>query len=63
MNRAMPPFYDRLRVPTLINAAGTLTRLGGSLMDAKVIEAMAEASRSFVRMDQLHAAAGQRSPN
>ncbi|HVU89721.1 MAG TPA: DegT/DnrJ/EryC1/StrS family aminotransferase [Pirellulales bacterium] len=56
----MPSLYDRLGVPKLINAAGTLTRLGGSLMDAEVVAAMAEASRSFVRMDQLHAAAGER---
>lgn len=57
---AMPSFYERLRLLPLINAAGTLTRLGGSLMDAEVVAAMAEASRSFVRMDQLHATAGQR---
>jgi len=52
--------YDDLGVPRLINAAGTLTRLGGSLMDAEVTAAMAEAARSFVRIDALHAAAGQR---
>ncbi len=56
----MSSIYHRLNVPTLINAAGTLTRLGGSLMDAEVVQAMADASRSFVRMDQLHAAAGKR---
>jgi D-glucosaminate-6-phosphate ammonia-lyase len=54
----MPTIYDHLGVPTVINAAGTLTRLSGTLMDREVVEAMAEASRSFVRMDQLHAAAG-----
>lgn len=52
--------YDDLGVPRLINAAGTLTRLGGSLMDAEVTSAMAEAARSFVRMDALHAAASRR---
>ena len=52
--------YDKLGVSKIVNAAGTLTRLGGSLMDAEVLAAMADASRSFVRMDELHAAAGRR---
>ena len=51
--------YDELRVPRLVNAAGTLTRLGGSLMDLEVTASMADAARSFVRMDGLHAAAGR----
>ena len=55
----MPSIYESLGVTPVINAAGTLTRLGGSLMDVEVIAAMAEASRSFVRMDQLHAAASR----
>ena len=54
----MTSIYERLGVPTVINAAGTLTRLSGTLMDPEVTQAMAEAARSFVRMDQLHAAAG-----
>ncbi len=51
--------YDRLEVPTLINAAGTLTRLGGSRLAPEVLAAMAEASASFVHIDQLQQAAGE----
>jgi D-glucosaminate-6-phosphate ammonia-lyase len=51
--------YERLEVPTLINAAGTLTRLGGSRLAQPVLEAMAEASASFVHIDQLQAAASE----
>ena len=56
----MSSLYKKLGVSPLINAAGTLTRLSGSLMDAEVVQAMAEASRSFVRIDQLQDAAGAR---
>ncbi len=55
----MPSIYENLGVTPVINAAGTLTRLGGSLMDVEVVDAMAQAARSFVRMDQLHAAASR----
>jgi L-seryl-tRNA(Ser) seleniumtransferase len=54
----MTSIYDRLGVQTVINAAGTLTRLSGTLMDPEVTQAMAAGARSFVRMDELHAAAG-----
>ena len=49
--------YGRFGVRTRINAAGLLTRLGGSLMPAEVLEAMAEAAGSFVDMAELQAAA------
>ena len=52
--------YGELGLETIINAAGTLTRLGGSLMLPQVIEAMAAAGRQFVDMDELHLAAGRR---
>jgi uncharacterized pyridoxal phosphate-dependent enzyme len=52
--------YAELGVEPIINAAGTLTRLSGSLMHPEVVEAMAAASRSFVDMQELHLAAGQR---
>ena len=52
--------YDDLGIEPIINAGGTLTTLGGSLMLPEVVEAMAEASRAFVPMDELHRAAGQR---
>ena len=52
-------FYEELGVPTLINAAGTLTRLGGNRLAPEVLAAMAEASASFVHLDQLQAEAGK----
>ena len=39
--------YEELGVKKLINAFGPVTKVGGSLMSAEVIEAMAEAARSF----------------
>jgi len=52
--------YKDLGVEPIINAAGTLTSLGGSLMLPEVVEAMVAASRMFVDMDELHLAAGRR---
>lgn len=52
--------YEQLGVRRAINASGTLTRVGGSLMDRAVLEAMSEAARSFVRIDELQAAVGVR---
>jgi L-seryl-tRNA(Ser) seleniumtransferase len=49
--------YERFGVRTRINAAGLLTRLGGSLMPPEVVEAMTEAARGFVDMAELQAAA------
>jgi len=49
-----------LGVEPIINAAGTLTTLGGSLILPEVMEAMASASRSFVDLNELHLAAGRR---
>jgi L-seryl-tRNA(Ser) seleniumtransferase len=43
----------------VINASGTLTRLGGSRMAPEVLAAMADAAVSFVRIDELQHAAGQ----
>jgi D-glucosaminate-6-phosphate ammonia-lyase len=37
--------YAALGVKRRINAAGTLTRLGGALMDDEVVAAMAAAAR------------------
>lgn len=50
--------YTELEVRTVINASGTLTRLGGSRMSPEVLAAMAEAAASFVHIDELQAAAG-----
>ena len=45
--------YERLGVRKLINAHGTLTRLGGSRMAPEVMAAMAEATRHFVDLNEL----------
>lgn len=52
--------YDELGVRPLINASATLTRLGGSLMPPEVIEAMLDASRHFVNLDELQIRVGER---
>ena len=54
------PIYARLGVPTFINARGTITTLGGSVMPVEVVEAMAAASRSFVPLGELHEKVGAR---
>ena len=51
--------YDDLGLRTIINASGTLTRLGGSRMAPEVLAAMAEAAASFVPIDALQARAGE----
>ena len=51
--------YDELGLRTVINASGTLTRLGGSRMAPEVLAAMAEAAASFVPIDDLQARAGE----
>lgn len=52
--------YDELGVRPLINASATLTRLGGSIMPREVVEAMVEASRHFVNLDELQQRVGER---
>ncbi len=52
--------YRQLGVRPAINAAGTLTRVGGSRMDPEVLAAMTEAAQHHVAMDQLQAAASRR---
>jgi len=51
--------YDRLGVTKVINAAGTLTSLGGSLMEPETLEAMNEAAKSFLYMEDLMKKAGE----
>ncbi|MBX9789088.1 MAG: aminotransferase class V-fold PLP-dependent enzyme [Pirellulales bacterium] len=60
VGREHQPVYEQLGVRPGINAAGTLTRLGGSRMEAEVTAAMAEAARGFVPIDELQAAVGRR---
>jgi L-seryl-tRNA(Ser) seleniumtransferase len=55
----MSDVYRRLGVRTVVNAAGTLTRLGGSRMAPEVLAAMAEAARAFVRIEDLQERAGE----
>ncbi len=52
--------YDALDMKPVINAVGTATKLGGSLMPPPVLEAMAEASRHFVDLDELNLKVGRR---
>jgi L-seryl-tRNA(Ser) seleniumtransferase len=52
--------YRRLGVTPLINAAGSLTILGGSIMHPQVTDAMAAASRYYVDIRELQEAAGRR---
>jgi L-seryl-tRNA(Ser) seleniumtransferase len=52
--------YDELGVRTLINASANITRIGGSIMPPEVIEAMREASKHFVNLDELQRAVGNK---
>jgi uncharacterized pyridoxal phosphate-dependent enzyme len=52
--------YDDLGVPPIINAAATLTRLGGSRMPPPVVEAMAAAAGAFVDLAALQERVGAR---
>jgi L-seryl-tRNA(Ser) seleniumtransferase len=51
--------YARLGVRPVINAVGTVTTLGGTLMPPQVRQAMEEASRHFVPIHELQAAVGR----
>lgn len=52
--------YADIGVRPIINAAGTLTRMSGSLMGPEVVAAMQEAAQNFVDVEELHLAAGRR---
>ncbi|MAG37602.1 MAG: hypothetical protein CL878_15315 [Dehalococcoidia bacterium] len=52
--------YEDLGLHPVINGFAALTRLGGSLMPPPVVEAMVEASRQFVDLEDLQAAVGRR---
>ena len=51
-------FYKRLGVTRVINAASWLTKLGGSIMQPAVVDAMNDASHWFVDMHDLNRKAG-----
>jgi len=50
---------EELGLKPVINAAGTLTLLGGSILDEDVTNAMIEASKVYIDMNELHIKAGQ----
>ncbi|HZR66621.1 MAG TPA: aminotransferase class V-fold PLP-dependent enzyme [Terriglobales bacterium] len=52
--------YQELGITTVINAEGTMTMLGGSLIRPEVEEVMAQAARHFVSIPELEIAAGKR---
>ncbi|HTJ87613.1 MAG TPA: aminotransferase class V-fold PLP-dependent enzyme [Terriglobales bacterium] len=52
--------YVELGVMPVINAEGTMTMLGGSLIRPEVEAVMAQAARHFVSIPELEAAAGKR---
>jgi len=53
-------YFKELNVGTFINAAGTYTTLTASLMEPEVVKAIEYASKQFVRLQELHDAAGKR---
>ena len=54
----VPAIYRRLGVRPIIHGCGTTTRYGGSILRPEALEAMREASRALVNIDELNAAAG-----
>jgi len=55
----VPSIYEELDVPTVINAASTKTRIGGSLIREGAVEAMTDAAGSFVRLSDMQARASE----
>jgi uncharacterized pyridoxal phosphate-dependent enzyme len=55
-----PDLYQSIGVRPLINARGTYTIISGSLLLPEVREAMAEASKHYVHLDELTEAVGAR---
>src|ERR1700674_2126654 len=49
----MPDIYKRLGLRPIINARGTHTRLGGTLIRREVLDAMREAACAYVLLDEL----------
>jgi D-glucosaminate-6-phosphate ammonia-lyase len=59
-NRARMSVYQALGVKHVINATGTVTNLGGSVMPPEVVAAWTEASRHFVNLLDLQDKVGER---
>lgn len=58
--RVKMDIYEELGVKKIINGWGTVTKVSGSLMDPKVLEAMRDASKHYVLVEELHRKAGKR---
>ncbi|MEX1018443.1 MAG: aminotransferase class V-fold PLP-dependent enzyme [Litorilinea sp.] len=52
--------YEELGVRPIVNASATLTRLGGSVMPPEVVQAMVDASKHFVDLEDLQRKVGDR---
>jgi D-glucosaminate-6-phosphate ammonia-lyase len=52
--------YEKYGVRRAINAAGTLTRVGGSISHPEVFRAMEDASKAFVHISELQQWAGEK---
>jgi L-seryl-tRNA(Ser) seleniumtransferase len=59
-NRCTMSIYKELGVRPVINAAGSVSRYGGSLMAQEVLETLVAASQEFCLLDELHEKVGQR---
>ena len=57
---ARQSIYESLGLKHVINATGTVTNLGGSLMPPEVIAAWSEAARHFVNLVELQDRVGER---
>ena len=55
----METLYQRLGVAPIINAAGSITRLGGTRTRPETLELMSRAARVMVNIDDLNRAAGR----
>src|SRR4051794_35562180 len=55
----MSGIYERLGIRPLINARGTHTRLGGSIMPPEVLDAMREAAGAYILLEELQAKASE----
>jgi L-seryl-tRNA(Ser) seleniumtransferase len=55
-----PGVYEALGIKPVINAAGTFTALGGSVMPPEVVAAWADAARHFVDLLELQDKVGER---
>src|SRR5207237_2869481 len=55
-----PGVYESLGIKPVINATGTVTVLGGSVMPPEVVAAWADAARHFVNLVDLQDRVGER---